>query len=106
VACLLEPRQQLVQEHQLATAQYQPLHPAAVARVARVPVLRALKQERVVAALLQLDDHVQQGQLPAALGAAVEVLEVALEDPLVVPARICGVAMMSIIYLAWKFAAC
>mmetsp|Transcript_5471 Transcript_5471/g.13814 ORF Transcript_5471/g.13814 Transcript_5471/m.13814 type:complete len:286 (-) Transcript_5471:311-1168(-) len=82
---LLQPPQQLVEQVDLATA-----HRHAVAVSARAAVhsakhlrLRALEQERVVAALLQLHDDVQQSHLRPA-HALVERVEVATQNHLVV----------------------
>jgi len=71
-APLLELGQQLVQQHQLPAVFHQVL-PRQEGR----PRLRALEEVGVVAALAQLHDDVQEA---AAVGAAVEGLDVLLEQ--------------------------
>ena len=67
MACALQLLHQLVQQHHLAAGQHQPVHSVCIVLCAAVLGLGALKQEGVVAALLQLGDDVEEGDL-AALG--------------------------------------
>lgn len=66
MVCSFELDQQLVQQHHLARGGNQSVCCAAVVSlVAPVLLLRALEQEGVVAALLELRDDVEQGDLAA-----------------------------------------
>ena len=69
VAGLLEAAHELVKEHHLAGRHNEAIHSVAIIIGAAEVGLRALKQERVVAALLQLRDDVQQADLRAPLRA-------------------------------------
>lgn len=65
VPSLLEALHELVQQHHLATGHDKPVHSSQVVLTASVLLLGALKEEGVVAALLELSDHIQQGDLTA-----------------------------------------
>lgn len=67
VAGLLEAAHELVEEHHFAGRHDEAVHGVAVIVGAAEIGLRALKQEWVVAALLQLRDDVQQADLGAPL---------------------------------------
>ncbi len=69
MAGLLEAAHELVEEHHLAGGHGQAVDGLAVVVGPAEVALRALEEEGVVAALLQLRDDVQQADLAAPLGA-------------------------------------
>lgn len=63
MACLFEALHELVQQNHFATCDHQSVYSIQVILATAVVFFRALKQEGVVARLLQLSDDIQQGDL-------------------------------------------
>lgn len=74
VASFLEPSEQLVQQHHLATGHRQALYCTLVCLTAAIALLSTLKEEGVVAALLELVDDVEQRDMTTTSSACVQYM--------------------------------